>query len=85
MPTDVLTRKFFEPGVKCIAVMMDLGHVVIADQAGALACGMPGRAGRQLAFFNQHHISATLFGQVIQQADTHDSATHNYDTSMTVH
>jgi hypothetical protein len=49
-----------------------------------LASGVPGRTGRQLALLDQQHILAPFFGQVIEQADTHDSATDDYDLRMRI-
>ena len=82
MPADILAGQFLQPGVKQVAVVVDFGQVVISNQAGALPGGMPGGARGQLAFFNQHHIAAAFQREVVQQADTHDATTDDYNSGV---
>ncbi len=42
VPAGRMTGQRLQPGVQRIAVVMDLGHVVIADEGRALPGGVPG-------------------------------------------
>ena len=61
---------------------MNLGQVVIADQARTLAGGVPGGTRGQLAFLDEQAIGAACFSEVVKQPDAHDSATNDDDSSM---
>ena len=53
VPAHILTGLLFERGIQPITVVMNLGEVVVTDQARALPCRVPGRARGQLALLNQ--------------------------------
>ncbi len=82
MPAYVLAGHLLEPRVQVVAVRVYLGEIVVADETRALTCGMPGGSGCQFTFLDKQAISATFFSQVVQEADTHDAATHDDDLRM---
>ena len=65
VPAGSLAGQLSKSRIERIAVVMNLRHAVVADETGALAGGMPGRTGGQLALFNQDAIVPSLNGQVI--------------------
>ena len=85
VPAHVLTGFFFQGGVQAVAVVVDFRQVVVAHQAGALSRGVPGRAGCQLAFFNEHNVGFAFLGQVVGQRHTHDAAPDNDDFGLGIH
>ena len=85
MPTDVLTRQSFQIPVQGVAVFVNLGEIVVADQVGTLAGRVPGRTRSQLALLDQQDIAAALRRQVVEQADTHDAAADDDDLSLLIH
>ncbi len=82
MPAHVLAGHLLETRIQVIAVGMDLGKVVIADETRALARRMPCRTRGQFAFFDQQTVGATVFSEVVQQADTHYAATDDNDSGV---
>ena len=63
---------------------MDFGEIVIADKIWALAGCMPGRTRGEFAFLDQNNVSTTLFSQVVEQSDSHDSTPNDDDAGMIV-
>ena len=82
VPADVLTGHFLQPRVQVVAVRMNLGEVVVTDQARALPGRVPGRARRKFAFLDQNRIGATFLCEVVQQPDAHNAAADNNDLCM---
>jgi hypothetical protein len=51
--------------IECVAEVVDLGHVVVGDETGALPGCMPGRAGGQFPLFDENALLPTLLGQMV--------------------
>ena len=84
VPTHILTGLFLERGIQPITVVMDLGEVVVADEAGALPGRVPGRARGQLALLNQHDVGLAFLSEVIRERHAHDAAPDNHDTGLRI-
>jgi len=85
MPTRILTGQAFQLRIQAVAVGVDLGEVVAAGDARALARGMPGGPGGEFVLFNQYRVGAALQGEVVQQAGAHNAATHNDNARVGFH
>jgi hypothetical protein len=46
---------------------------------------MPGGAGGEFVLFNEHRVGAALEGEVVEQAGTHDAATHDDNARVGFH
>ena len=84
VPTHILAGLFLEGGIQPITVVVNLGEVVITDQAGALPSRVPGRARGQFALLDQHHIAFAFLGKVIRECHPHDAAPDNHDTGLRI-
>ena len=82
MPACSLASHRFEFWIECVAVVMDLGNAVVANEARTLPGSMPRGSGRQLGFFEQNAVVPSLQCQVVQQPDTHDSPANDHDSRM---
>ena len=85
VPANILASEFFQAWVQPVAVVVNLGEVVVADQARALPGGMPGGAGGQLTLLDEQDVFASFFRQMIKQRHTHDAATHNDYSRLIFH
>ena len=85
MPAHVLAGLGLQRGVQLVAVGVDLGEVVAARDAGALAGSVPGGARGELVFLDQDGVGAALEGQVVEEARPHDSATDDHDIRTCFH
>jgi hypothetical protein len=85
VPGDVLAGQFLQLRVERVGVVVDLGHVVVADETRALAGRVPGGARGELALLDQHGVGPALQAQVIGQAGAHDAATDDADTRVALH
>lgn len=85
VPAGRMAGQRLQSGVKTVAVMVDLGHVVIADERRALPGGMPGRAAGQLALLDQQHIRPAFFGKVIGQTHPHHAAADDHHLGLCLH
>ncbi len=62
---------------------MNLGQVIVTDQARTLPGGMPGGAASQLTFLEQQNVAATFFRQMVKKRHAHNAAT-DYDNPLLV-
>ena len=85
MPTDELAGQLLQPLVQGDAVLMNLGEVVVANEVGTLAGGMPSGAGGEFALLQQQHIGAALFGKMVEQPHAHDAAPDDDDAGLILH
>ena len=85
VPGDILPGQLLKLGVERVAVVMDLGHVVIGDENGALSGRVPGGTRGQFSFFNEQAIGPALFRQMIKKSGAHHSAANDDDARVTLH
>ena len=60
-----------QAGVQRHRLLMDLGHVQVADEVGDQSGRVPGGSRGQLTLLQQDGVGPTLVGQVVQQSDPH--------------
>ena len=84
VPAHILTGLFFERGIQPITVIMNLGEVVVTDEAGALPGCVPGRARGQLALLNQHDVGFAFLSEVIRERHPHDAAPDNHNPGLRI-
>ena len=76
----------FDRRVERDGLLVDLGHVEIADEVRHEAGSMPGRARGEFALLDQDRIGApALVGEVVEQADTHGAAADDHDARVIPH
>ena len=85
MPGHILPRHGLQLRIQRVSVVMDFRHVVIGDEAGALARRVPGGAGGQFPLFDQQGVRPPLLRQMIQQAAAHHPAADNHHPRMFSH
>ncbi len=85
VPAGRLPGLRLEAGVQVVAVGMDLGQVVVGDEARALAGRVPGGAGGQFALLDQDRVRPALQGEAVEQADPHDPPAHDDDACLRSH
>jgi hypothetical protein len=67
VPRHRFAGELLEFGIELGAVDVDLGQIERAVEMRALACRVPGRAGRQLALLDQHDVAPALLAQVVEK------------------
>ena len=72
-------------GVQRHRLLVDLGHVQVADEVGDQPGRVPGRAGGQLALLQQDGVGPALVGQVVQQAHPHGAAADDHAPRLLGH
>ena len=85
VPTDELAGQFLQPPVQGDAVFMNLGEVVVANEVGALAGGVPSGAGGELTLLHKQHVGAALQRKMIEQPHAHDAAADDDDAYLILH
>ena len=85
VPAHVLSGLLFELGVEPDAVVMDLRHVVVGDEARALSGRVPGRARRDLALLHEQDVGPSLLGEVVEETDAHHAPTDDDDSRVCLH
>ncbi len=85
VPARVLAGERLEPWIERVAIGVDLGEVVAAGNAWALAGGVPGRAGGELVFFDQEGVGAALESEMVEQTCAHHPAADDDDACVCFH
>ena len=85
VPAHVLPGLLLELRVEPDPVVVDLRHVVVGDEARALARRVPGRAGSQLPLLHEQEVGPPLLGEVVEQPHSHHSPTDDDDSRVCLH
>ena len=85
MPAHVLPGLLLELRVEPDPVVVDLRHVVVGDEARALARRVPRRARRELPLLHEQDVGPTFLGEVIEQPRSHHSSTDDDDSRVCLH
>ena len=85
VPACRMARQLLKLGVKRIPIMVDLGHVVIANEGRALPGGVPSRTAGQLALLDQQDIRPPGFSEVVGQTYPHHATADDHHLRMGLH
>ena len=85
VPAHVLPGLLLELRVEPDPVVVDLRHVVVGDEARALARRVPRRAGGELPLLHEQDVGPALLGEVVEQPHPHHSPTDDDDSRVCLH
>ena len=85
VPAHVLPGLLLQLRVEPDPVVVDLRHVVVGDEARALARRVPRRAGRDLALLHEQDVGPSLLGQMVEEPGPHHSSTDDDDSRVCLH